>query len=588
MLLLVPINGIAVSQMEMIRMEVIGLTDSRVALMNELLSGVRIAKFMCSEEHFKTKLLDIRKRELELLRSQSYWHAFTSFLVFITPTITSVFTFVTYAALGNVLDARSIFTALSLFNLLRVPLSFLPIVIFSMIESSVALERVQNFLMSAEINSASIERVDPRSDVVISEGVFSWNATTEDGSNPTLGGVTPINMRVKCGSLCLIVGKVGSGKTSLLSCISGQIIKIAGRVVLPSGSVAFCPQQAWLANDTVKGNILFGNAYFKNTYQNCIRSCSLLADLKLFPNGDQTEVGEKGVTLSGGQRQRIALARAVYSNADLVLLDDVLSAVDPHVARSLFEGVLLGELAGKTRIMVTNAIQFLPRADQIIILGSDGDIAFSGTYSEMRQSGLQTDQFASSDDIEGVVPGAAINREREAQQTTDTVEEELMEEESDSSTDDDGPKKSLQEAEERAKGAISWEVILRYMTACGPTLWYFGLFVFLSEIAQTTSDLWLAIWSDRRLSPSPGTNFYLGIYVLLGVVVAVLSFLRGISAVESGIRASRTMHSQMLTSVLRAPPSFFDVTPMGRILTRFSKDMDCMWFINIIIFFCHN
>eukprot|EP01065_Artemidia_motanka_P025291 TRINITY_DN30296_c0_g1_i1.p1 TRINITY_DN30296_c0_g1~~TRINITY_DN30296_c0_g1_i1.p1 ORF type:complete len:1254 (+),score=356.57 TRINITY_DN30296_c0_g1_i1:108-3869(+) len=557
MLFLVPINGIAVAQMESIREEVIQLTDSRVTIMTELLGGARIVKFTTLEEHFKSRILNVRRRELDLLAAQSYWHAFTSFLVFATPTLTSVFTFVTYAALGNTLDAKAIFTALSLFNLLRVPLSFLPVVIFSMVESSVALDRVQAFLTAPEINPNAVEQVGPRAPITISSGVFGWDSKAA----PTLGSREPINLTIPPGCLCMIVGKVGSGKSSVLSALLGMIEKRQGRVLVPSGTVAYCPQQPWLANDTVRGNILFGNSYSPSAYDDAIRVCSLKSDLTLLPNGDLTEIGERGVTMSGGQRQRISLARAVYSNVATVLLDDVLSAVDPHVAQSIFDQCIVGALNQKTRVMVTNAVQFLPKADLVVVLDDSGNVSFQGSYPSLVQSGVQVEQLAPVDEAAAqteTVPGAAAFRadDKDPFQTTGVGQ--------------------LHQEEERAVGAVSGEVIHQYMTACGETLLYFGVFVILAEVAQATSDIWLAMWSDKRLSPSPGANFYLTVYVVLGMVVALLSFLRGISAVEAAIRASRRLHAEMLSSVLRAPASFFDVTPLGRILARFSKDLDSL------------
>eukprot|EP00666_Eupelagonemidae_sp_cell4sb_P017930 gene17930-biopygen7345 len=286
MLVLVPVNGIAVAQMESIREEVIQLTDSRVTMMNELLSGIRIVKFTTLEEHFKSRILEVRRKELDLLTAQSYWHAFTSFLVFATPTLTSVCTFVVYAALGNTLDAKSIFTALSLFNLLRVPLSFLPVVIFSMVESSVALDRVSAFLTAPEVDPKAVEQTGPRTPIAIADAVFGWDSN----GPPTLGGRAQINITIPCGSLCIIVGRVGSGKSSLLSALLGMIDKRQGRVLMPSGAVAFCPQQAWLANDTVRGNILFGNSFFPGAYEDAIKVCNLKSDLRLLPGGDLTEI----------------------------------------------------------------------------------------------------------------------------------------------------------------------------------------------------------------------------------------------------------------------------------------------------------
>eukprot|EP00760_Papus_ankaliazontas_P023578 PhM_4_TR2069/c0_g1_i1/m.68645/K05665/ABCC1; ATP-binding cassette, subfamily C (CFTR/MRP), member 1 len=587
MLLLVPLQGMAVGQLETIREEVIGYTDKRISLMSELLNGIRIVKFSTMEGHFRARVMEVRRKELNLLRLQSYWHAVTSFLVFVAPTMTAVVTFVTYAVSGNVLDAQAIFTAMSLFNLLRLPLSFLPVVLFSAVESVVALQRIEDYLLSSEVSPQQTATTNNHNDMNDNNNNNNNNNNNVDLDEEALAGGTMIlieharfrwgggslddipslivpSLRVNRGQLCMIIGRVGSGKSTLLNAMLGEIDKLTGVVAMDTGvdgRVAYCSQSAWMQNATVRDNILFGNAFFPSQYDDVVRCCALETDLRLLSQGDGTQIGEKGVTLSGGQKQRIAIARAAYSGCDLVLLDDVLSAVDPHVANHIFNKCIVNpELLGrKTRVMVLHQLQFLSHADVVVVV-DEGKVTFVGDYPT-----FATDP-SMSDLMETIQPHDEKHGQGHEGGGDDT--------EVDGTGKEEG--KSLTEAEERSTGAISFDVIRRYAEACGASRYHFFGLVVLAEFSQATSDVWLAVWSDHKLQPDPGASFYLGVYVLLGSIVAFLSLLRGVASVEATMQASSRLHYAMLDAILRAPSGFFDITPVGRILTRFSKDMDSL------------
>eukprot|EP00759_Apiculatamorpha_spiralis_P023660 PhF_6_TR27215/c0_g1_i1/m.40054 len=586
MLFLVPLQGIAVSQLENIREEVIGLTDKRISLISELLNGVRIVKFSTMENHFRARIMEVRRKELALLRLQSYWHAVTSFLVFVAPTMTAVVTFVTYALAGNVLDAQAIFTAMSLFNLLRLPLSFLPVVLFAAVESVVALQRIEEYLLATEVaaqpfvhaglvrdedggggggpappigeedtSEITQQMIVDKTVILIEKARFKWGGGSLD-SIPSL--ILP-SLRVRRGQLCMVIGRVGSGKSTLLNAILGEVEKLTGVVAVDNGRegrIAYCTQAAWMQNASVRENILFGQPYFPSVYDDVIRCSALETDLRLLSQGDGTQIGEKGVTLSGGQKQRIAIARAAYSGCDIVLLDDVLSAVDPHVANHIFTNCIMNPnmMGNKTRIMVLHQLQFLSNAD-VIVAVDGGNVTFVGSYEELSQNPTMAPL------IETMAPREENTTQKEEGAVEGTGKEEA---------------KSLADAEERSTGAVSMDVVSRYVEACGPSMWHFLSLVCLAEVAQATSDVWLAVWSDHKIEPDPGVHLYLGVYMLLGVIVAFLSLLRGIAAVEATMQASSRIHFAALEAILRAPTGFFDITPVGRILTRFSKDMDSL------------
>lgn len=235
-----------------------------------------------------------------------------------------------------------------------------------------SVQRINKFLNSEEIDPDNVTKIPSENALSITDGTFTWGGETTTLKN--------INLNVKKGSLTAIVGTVGCGKTSLISALLGEMEKIKGKVNV-DGRVAYVSQQAWIQNATLKDNILFGKKLDQKKYDQVIEACALTQDLAMLPGGDQTEIGEKGINLSGGQKQRVSLARAVYSEAEIYLLDDPLSAVDSHVGKHIFDNVFgeNGMLKGKTRLLVTHAVVYLPKVDEIYVM-INGEITESGSY----------------------------------------------------------------------------------------------------------------------------------------------------------------------------------------------------------------
>lgn len=273
---------------------------------------------------------------------------------------------------NNVLDAQTAFVSLALFNVLRFPTAMFPMMITLAAQAWVSVKRIDKFLNEEELDPTNVTNNPSDNALQILRGTFSWGGQDKILKN--------INMRVKKKELVAVVGPVGCGKSSLVSALLGEMEKLEGQVNV-DGKVAYIPQQAWIQNCTLEKNITFGRAFNKKLYDRVIDACALTADLAMLPAGDQTEIGEKGINLSGGQKQRISIARAVYSDADIYLFDDPLSAVDAHVGRHIFDNVLgeNGLLKNKTRFLVTNAINFLPRVDEIFVI-KNGFISESGSY----------------------------------------------------------------------------------------------------------------------------------------------------------------------------------------------------------------
>ena len=333
---------------------------------------------------FMQKLNYVRNDlELKTLRKIGAAQSVANFTWSTTPFLVSCSTFAVFVLTTDTpLTTDIVFPALTLFNLLTFPLAILPMVITSIIEASVAVGRLTAFFTAEELQPDAVilrGAVDEQGDESISvkDGTFSWDRYANRNV------LEDINFTAAKGELTCIVGRVGAGKSSFLQAILGDLWKVKGRVVI-HGSTAYVAQQPWVMNASVKDNILFGHRYDSMFYEQTVKACALLEDFAQLPDGDETEVGERGISLSGGQKARLTLARAVYARADIYLLDDCLSAVDQHVGRHLIDNVFgpKGLLNGKTRVLATNSIPVLMEADYICMI-REGKIIERGTYSQL-------------------------------------------------------------------------------------------------------------------------------------------------------------------------------------------------------------
>ncbi|KAJ2357758.1 hypothetical protein H4S02_012479, partial [Coemansia sp. RSA 2611] len=374
--------------------------DKRTTMISEVLSGARVIKLYAWERSFIRKIQHVRE-SLELVSLSKYGRmvALTSVSMTTVPFLVSFTTFCIYSVFDSVsrgpLTAKLVFVSLALFNILRFPLNMIPIILSTFVNANVSLGRVHKLLTSDELDLESVTRLEgvrpssrkpPTQDslsedhrvvaVQVSNGSFRWSS--KDSVQ-----LDNINLSALSDEHLVIVGRVGSGKSSLLSALLGDMRKEAGEVVV-HGQVAYVPQQPWIMNATLRSNILFGLKYDEAFYNRVVDACALRPDLEMLTAGDMTEIGEKGINLSGGQKARVSLARAVYSRADVYILDDPLSAVDAHVARHLFDQVLgpVGLLKSRCRIHATNAIQFIGKCDSVLML-QDGLVAESGTVIDL-------------------------------------------------------------------------------------------------------------------------------------------------------------------------------------------------------------
>lgn len=397
-----------------------------------------------------------------------------------------------------------------------------------------------------------------------------------------------INLCIKKGSLVGICGGVGSGKSSLLSALLGQMTLLEGKVAV-SGGFAYVSQQAWILNDSLKENILFGNEYNPDKYNAVLEACCLLPDIAELPYGDMTEIGERGANLSGGQRQRVSLARALYSERPILLLDDPVSAVDACVGSHIFSKAIRGAAKGKTILFVTHQLQYLPECD-VVILMKDGQIAEHGTHAQLIGKDRNYAMLFNS-----------MQQENLVKQKLKSKEQRVGGKKADSAVDvaKVGPKveskkgEPLMKAEEKGSGAVPWSVYGAYIKAAGgPVVFVINIFFFFSTTGSLAfSNWWLSHWirqgsgntslisvnetiASNSMRLNPHIRYYSTVYIISMGAALLLKTIRGLVFVKCTVKAASVLHDKLFSRILHCPMHFFDTTPLGRILTRFSRDMD--------------
>lgn len=596
MIVLIPINGVVAAKARNLQIKQMKNKDQRVKLMNEILSGIKVLKLYAWEPSFEQKVLDIRGKEIKVLRTAAYLNAATSFIWACAPFLVSLVTFAVYVLSddSHILDAQTAFVSLSLFNILRFPLSMLPMFVSNVVQSSVSVKRINKFMNSEELDPDSVTHdSDEKDPLVIENGTFTWGEPTEA---PTLSN---INLRISSGQLVAVVGTVGTGKSSLVSAFLGEMDKVSGRVNT-KGSIAYVPQQAWIQNTSLKDNILFGQSLNDRVYNKIIDACALRADFQMLPAGDDTEIGEKGINLSGGQKQRVSLARAVYKESDIYFLDDPLSAVDSHVGKHIFQHVIgpTGLLRKKTRVLVTHSITYLREVDLIVVV-KDGQISESGTYKELLDKKGDFADFlilhmqeenvdkVDKNEIDKLLEDAPADlKEKYVRQRSESNSNSLMQRQRSIDSEKTTPPPVIEQAklievEKAETGSVKWEVYLHYLKSIGPFLCITTML--LSVVFQgfsISSNIWLSVWSNDNSSHVHGTanvskrNLYLTVYGLLGFGQVVSTVTAAISLSLGTVVAAEKLYHLINARIFKNPVSLFDTTPIGRILNRVSKDID--------------
>uniref|UniRef100_A0A0E0KN69 ABC transporter C family member 13 n=1 Tax=Oryza punctata TaxID=4537 RepID=A0A0E0KN69_ORYPU len=587
----------------------LGKRDERMKAITELLNYMRVIKLQGWEETFGAKIRELREAELGWLAKSMYFMCANTVVLWSGPLAMTVLVFGTCVLTGVTLDAGKVFTATAFFHMLDGPMQSFPEAIAAVTQATVSLGRLDRYLLDAELDDSTVERVDdieihPDGVVVeVHDGVFAWDVRgkkeNEEGDDndddddeegeeeeekdveetPVLETVLKgINIEVRRGELAAVVGTVGSGKSSLLSCIMGEMDKVSGKVRV-CGSTAYVSQTAWIQNGTIQENILFGQPMDAERYKEVLRSCSLEKDLEMMEFGDQTEIGERGINLSGGQKQRIQLARAVYQNCDIYLLDDVFSAVDAHTGSSIFKECLRGMLKGKTILLVTHQVDFLHNVDNIFVM-RDGMIVQSGKYDELLDAGSDflalvaahdssmelVDQSRQVVKTEHSQPKAVTRIPSLRSRSIGKGEKVLVAPDIEAATS-----KIIQE-EERESGQVSWRVYKLYMTEAWGWWGVVGMLTFaiVWQVTEMASDYWLSYETSDSSPFNP--SLFIGVYVAIAAVSIILQVIKSLLETILGLHTAQIFFKKMFDSILHSPMSFFDTTPSGRILSRASSD----------------
>ncbi|KAF7849839.1 hypothetical protein BT93_L0230 [Corymbia citriodora subsp. variegata] len=554
--------------------------DKRMKATSEILRNMKILKLQAWEMKFLSKITELRNIETGWLKKFVYTQAMASFVFWGAPTFVSVTTFGTCMLLGIPLSSGKILSAIATFRVLQDPIYALPVVLSMLAQTKVSLDRISSFLRLEDLQNNVVEKLPQGTTdmaVEIIEGNFTWNLSSPE---PTL---KDINLKVSNGMKVAVCGTVGSGKSSLLSCLLGELPKISGTLRL-CGSKAYVAQSPWIQSGKIVDNILFGKEMNCERYESTLEACCLKKDLELLPFGDQTIIGERGINLSGGQKQRVQIARAIYQDADIYLLDDPFSAVDAHTGSHLFKECLLGLLHSKTVIYVTHQVEFLQTADLILVM-RDGKITEAGNYSEilhygadfMELVGAHEKALAMLASRQAGPDSEASGVNNENSQTENTVEKEAKRNVQDGEVRAKG---QLVQEEEREKGRVGFLVYWKYITTAygGALVPFILLAQILFMLLQIGSNYWMA-WAtpvSEDMEPTISGSTLILVYVALAVGSALCILFRSSLLATAGYKTATILFNKLHLAIFRAPMSFFDATPSGRILSRVSTDQSAL------------
>uniref|UniRef100_A0A8C6Z130 ATP-binding cassette sub-family C member 5 n=1 Tax=Nothoprocta perdicaria TaxID=30464 RepID=A0A8C6Z130_NOTPE len=588
------------------RQAAISVADKRVQIMNEILTCIKLIKMYAWEESFATTIKGTRNTEKKLLEKAAYVQSVNSALTPIVSTLATVLTFTLHTILKQELTAAVVFSVIAMLNVMKFSIAILPFSVKAAAEAKVSLERLKKILVT-EIPPIYITNLKNSENAIrVENATLSWeqlNNYSEKRNSDNLTNthsvhknqakqkalpscleppsrITPSktgrensttttlqnsSFTVKKGKIVGICGNVGSGKSAIISAILGQMNLHNGTAAV-DGTLAYASQQAFIFHGSIRENILFGEEYNEQRYNYAVNVCSLESDMEILPHGDMTEIGERGLNLSGGQKQRISLARAVYANRDIYLLDDPLSAVDAHVGKHIFEQCIKEALKGKTVLLVTHQLQYLEFCDEIILL-EDGKICESGTHKILIQKNGHYAQLIENLHMEQAkVSYLFISNTHHYSYASEYGISSFI-----------SPRNQLVQDAEKREGLVTWKTYYAYIKASGGfTLSSFIVFLFMLMIGSSTfSNWWLSFWVEQNAEVCAQVmHFYRLIYGISMVIMIILSIIKGFVFTKTTLKASSTLHDSLFYKILQSPMSFFDTTPTGRLMNLFSNNMD--------------
>ncbi|KAJ6666237.1 hypothetical protein lerEdw1_000509 [Lerista edwardsae] len=628
--LLAPIQYFIATKLAEAQKSTLDYSTERLKKTNEILKGIKLLKLYAWEHIFCRNVEETRIKELISLKTFALYTSLSIFMNAAIPIAAVLATFVTYAYIEDEpLNTAQAFASLSLFHILVTPLFLLSTVVRFAVKAIISVQKLNEFLISDEIgddswrngdsalayesckkhtglHSKAINRKQPFRHqldsfeqplriptrhmeiddcaIKVINGYFSWGSGLATLSN--------IDIRIPSGQMTMIVGQVGCGKSSLLLAILGEMQNLEGKVHWSRNrySVAYAAQKPWLLNATVEENITFGSPFNKQRYKTVTDACSLQPDIDLLPFGDQTEIGERGINLSGGQRQRICVARALYQNTNIVFLDDPFSALDIHLSDHLMQEGILKFLKDdkRTLVLVTHKLQYLPHADWIIAM-KDGTVLREGTLKDIQTNDvelyehwktlmnrqdqeLEKDMEADQTALERkTLRRAMYPRESKAQ-----LEDEDEEEEDEEEDEEDDDMSTVM----RFRAKMPWRTCWRYLTSGGFFLLFLMIFSkLLKHSFMVAIDYSLAQWTSMNESQNlcsmeepQRTTCYVAVFSILSGVGILLCLVTSLTVEWMGLTAAKNLHHNLLNKIIIGPIRFFDTTPLGLILNRFSAD----------------
>ncbi|RVX04073.1 ABC transporter C family member 10 [Vitis vinifera] len=541
-----------------------GTQDKRLKASTEALTNMKILKLYAWETHFKNVIEGLRKEEFKWLSSVLSQRGYSLILWWSFPIVVSAVTFWACYFLGTTLSATNVFTFMASLRIAQEPIRLIPDVISAFIEAKVSLDRIAKFLDAPELQNKHVRKMCDGKELEESIFIKSNRISWED--NSTRATLRNINLVVKPGEKVAICGEVGSGKSTLLAAILGEVPHVNG-IVRVYGKIAYVSQTAWIPTGTIRENILFGSAMDPSRYREAIEKSALVKDLEMLPFGDLTEIGERGVNLSGGQKQRVQLARALYQDADVYLLDDPFSAVDAHTATSLFNEYVMGALSTKTVILVTHQVDLLPAFDSVLLM-SEGEILQAATYDLLMHS---SQEFQDLVNAHNATVGSERQPEQDSTQKSKIPKGEIQKIYTEKQLRDTSGEQLIKK-EEREIGDTGLKPYLQYLKYSKGFLYFF--LATLSHVIFIVGQLVQNYWLAANVQNSSVSQLKLiAVYTGIGLSLSLFLLLRSFFVVLLGLEASQSIFSTLLSSLFRAPMSFYDSTPLGRILSRVSSDL---------------
>jgi ATP-binding cassette subfamily C (CFTR/MRP) protein 2 len=567
------------------------MKDERLKVTTETFNNLKALKLYGWDSEFLRKIEQRRQEELSVMRSTYAWGNFNKILLWFAPLVVYVSTLFTYQLLNPVMDIANILTALRIFGSIFKPIRDLPRVISLLIETIVSLGRIEKFLNQDEVDESNVIKNDPDTmaegiAIKVDNGNFSWgnealkknviNIPDGDKYTASINSQSPdietenpidsiailknINITINKGELVMIIGETGCGKSSLLNAILNNMLilnKHEAKIVT-NGRVSYVSQTPWIQNDTVINNILFNHPYDEDKYNRIIEICELLPDFQILCGGDRTELGSRGANLSGGQRSRISVARALYGEGDIYILDDPFSSLDAQVSENIMKKAIVRHLSGKTRILVTHSYQHLHWADRIVLM-KEGEINWQGTYKQFTEISISNDYVS--------IKGNSSSRRQSFNEDMSVIA-------LNKAASQNFELKRTTKEEEQEEGSVKMSIYYTYIKQMGG-ICIFLIVIFCLIMWQTLrcgADYYYIWWTSNQDKCDPVICFWK--YTLFATSTSIWVILRIIILTRGSLNCSKVLHSQIINNMIHAPINLFhDIVPKGQILNRLNKDM---------------